>query len=121
MMTRMMLKGLVILLALVAAPTLGLAEGDVEKGQAVYAKYCATCHGATGKGDGPGAKALNPKPPRDLTDRAYMDGLTEEYLVKVIQKGGAAVGKSPLMPPWSPALKDGDIRDVVTYVRSLAK
>jgi mono/diheme cytochrome c family protein len=33
---------------------------------AAYARYCASCHGAGGKGDGPAAGALVP-PPTDLT------------------------------------------------------
>ncbi len=34
----------------------------VAKGQAAYARYCTSCHGPKGEGDGPAAKALNPKP-----------------------------------------------------------
>ncbi len=34
----------------------------VAKGQADYARYCASCHGAKGEGDGPAAKSLKPKP-----------------------------------------------------------
>jgi mono/diheme cytochrome c family protein len=37
----------------------------VEKGKASFAKYCASCHGATGAGDGPASKALKP-PPKNL-------------------------------------------------------
>lgn len=40
-------------------------KGDVkapEKGKKIYEKLCATCHGMTGKGDGPTAKTLDPKP-----------------------------------------------------------
>jgi mono/diheme cytochrome c family protein len=35
-------------------------------GKAMYAEYCAVCHGPTGKGDGPAAAALK-KRPSDLT------------------------------------------------------
>ncbi len=116
-----MVKGLAVLAALVVLPGLALAGGDVEKGKAVYGKYCATCHGATGKGDGPAGKALNPKPPRDLTEKAYMATRSDDDLLTIVQKGGAAVGKSPMMPPWSPALKDDDIQDVVAFVRTLGQ
>jgi mono/diheme cytochrome c family protein len=34
----------------------------LEKGKAVFAKYCASCHGQRGEGDGPAAKALKPRP-----------------------------------------------------------
>jgi mono/diheme cytochrome c family protein len=101
-------------------PGLALAQGNAEKGKALFGQYCAACHGPSGKGDAPAAAALNPKP-KDLTDKAYMAGLKDQYLFDLIQKGGAAVGKSPLIPPFGAQLKDGDIRDVIAFVRSLAK
>lgn len=63
----------------------------------MFASRCAPCHGASGKGDGPGAAALNPKP-RDYTDAAWQKSVTDEQLKKTIVMGGAAVGKSPIMP-----------------------
>jgi cytochrome c oxidase cbb3-type subunit 3 len=96
-----------------------LAHGaDVEEGKKLYGQICATCHGQSGKGDGPGAAALNPKP-RDHTDKEYMSKLTDDDLFKVIKNGGASVGKSPLMPPWGSTLKDDQIKDVIAYVRTL--
>lgn len=109
-----------ILAAVALLPSLVLAQGDPAKGKDLYAKHCAGCHGPTGKGDGPAAKAINPKP-NDLTNKAYMAGLKDQYLFDLIQKGGAALGKSPLIPPFGSKLKDGEIRDVIAYVRSLAK
>jgi mono/diheme cytochrome c family protein len=38
-------------------------------GQALYSEYCAACHGDTGRGNGPAAAALRPRPP-DLTGLA---------------------------------------------------
>lgn len=38
----------------------------VEKGRKLFNQYCATCHGVTGKGEGPVAEALKVGPP-DLT------------------------------------------------------
>ena len=35
---------------------------DLPRGQQLYARHCATCHGAKGEGDGPGATALLPMP-----------------------------------------------------------
>ena len=119
-MTVVMAKGVVILLAVALLPGLVLAQGNAEKGKTLFAQYCASCHGASGKGDAPVAAALNPKP-RDLTDKAYVAGLKDQYLFDLVKKGGAAVGKSPLIPPFGSKLKDEDIRDVIAYVRSLAK
>lgn len=66
-------------------------------------KECVVCHGEDGKGDGPGAAALNPKP-RNYTDPKWQDSITDDQIAKTIVQGGAAVGKSPAMPPH-PELK----------------
>jgi cytochrome c553 len=58
---------------------------------------CASCHGTEGKGNGPAAAALNPKP-RDYTDKNWQKSVTDEQIKKTITMGGAAVGKSPIMP-----------------------
>lgn len=101
----------------VAAPAV-VEKGDpLARGKAAYTTICLSCHGPEGKGDGPVAAALNPKP-RDFTDKGYMAQLDDKYLFEVISKGGAAVGKSPLMPPA--ALGEQEIRNVIEYIRGLA-
>lgn len=39
-----------------------LPAGDLPRGRVVYARNCASCHGAKGEGDGKGAAGLSPKP-----------------------------------------------------------
>lgn len=95
-------------------------KGDPAAGKAKYDQLCATCHGATGKGDGAAAAALNPKP-RNFQDAAVMSKKTDAYLKTIIQKGGAAAGLSPLMPPWGSSLTEQDIANVIAYIRSLEK
>lgn len=119
-MSGAIVKGMVIPVAVLLLPTLVLAQGNPANGKDLYAKYCVACHGPSGKGDGPAAAALNPNP-ADLTNKAYMAGLKDQYLFDLIQKGGAAVGKSPLIPPFGSKLKDGDIRDVIAHLRTLAR
>ncbi len=101
-----------------AAPE-GDLRGDVAGGQALYSMYCVTCHGQAGKGDGPAAVGLNPRP-ADHSDASYMGGLSDEDLYKVIKGGGVSVGKSPLMAPWGGIVNDQGLRDLVAYVRSLS-
>ncbi len=108
--------GLALMLFLVS-----VAVGqDAAKGKAAFDQYCASCHGSGGKGDGPAGGALNPKP-KDLSNKAYVSSLKDDYLKKLIKEGGPAVNKSPLMPPMGSALKDDDVSNVIAYVRSLAK
>jgi mono/diheme cytochrome c family protein len=94
-------------------------RGDAGEGAVIYGQFCATCHGAGGKGDGAASAGLDPKP-ADHTDSAYMGALSDEHLYLVIQKGGAAVGKSPLMAPWGGVLNDAQIRDLVALLRRLS-
>jgi mono/diheme cytochrome c family protein len=87
----------------------------------VFSTRCATCHGQDGKGTGPAAVALNPKP-RDYSDPEWQKSVTDEQIKKTIVEGGAAVGKSPLMAPNpdlgnQPAVLDG----LVKIVRGFAK
>lgn len=96
--------------------------GDAAKGEAHFKLYCVVCHGETGHGDGVGAAALPPPKPRNLSEKAYMDTLTDEHVFKVIKEGGASVGKSMFMTAWGAILKtDEAIHDVAAYVRTLAK
>jgi mono/diheme cytochrome c family protein len=103
-----------------AAPTAAPSPADPARGKPLYAMYCASCHGVHGDGDGPVAASLNPKPARH-SDGRYMNGLSNGHLFQVIKNGGASVGKSPLMAPWGGTLDDAQIRDVIAYVRTLAK
>lgn len=109
---------LMALCAVMLGTTLLAHAADVEQGKKLYGQFCATCHGQSGKGDGPAAAALNPKP-RDHTSKEYMSQLSDDDLLNVIKNGGASIGKSPLMPPWGASLKDDQIKDIIAYVRTL--
>jgi Cytochrome C oxidase, cbb3-type, subunit III len=82
----------------------------------LYLECCAQCHGKTGGGDGPSADGL-PNRPRNFTDCKTMDGIPDAVLFKAIKKGGAAVGLQDSMPSWEAALDDGQIRELIQYVR----
>jgi mono/diheme cytochrome c family protein len=97
----------------------GNLRGDAENGKAIYAQYCASCHGASGHGDGPVAGTLNPKP-ANHTDHQFMASLSDEHLYQVISKGGASVGKSPMMAPWGGVINDQGIKDLIAYLRQLS-
>jgi len=85
-----------------------------------YSNLCASCHGATGKSDGPAAVALNPKP-KDFTDCKVMTKISDDTLFKSIKGGGQSVGLSPMMPPWGGSLADQQIHGLVGYIRGFCK
>jgi mono/diheme cytochrome c family protein len=105
----------------VAAPAASpVMTRDVELGRHLYATHCAACHGAEGRGDGPSAAAFATKP-SNLTDGRLMNGLPDEFLVNIIRHGGPAEGLAPTMPPFDRTLSGEQIRQVVLYVRSVAR
>lgn len=115
-----LVRGLAIPLGLaLLAGGAAAAQGDAKAGRALYNKWCTSCHGVRGKGDGPMAATL-PVKPGNHTDGTRMNALPDSYLFTIIHQGGQAVQKSPMMPPWGTQLTDLQIRDVIAYVRSLA-
>lgn len=93
---------------------------ELRLGRATYQHYCQTCHGETGAGDGFNAFNLDPHP-RDLSDPAFQKKKTDADLADTIQRGGAGVGLSPLMPPWGKTLSRPQISQTILYVRTLQR
>jgi len=77
MMRRSRWGGLAVLVAATAAlgvrPASGAESQGVIHGRELYTKYCASCHGPAGKGDGPQASSTTPKA-SDLTQIAKRNG-----------------------------------------------
>jgi mono/diheme cytochrome c family protein len=95
--------------------------------------YCASCHGKTGKGDGPSAPALKTRP-ADLSSLAQRNGgvFPKDRVLAIVTGGGlplAAHGSSD-MPVWGPIFQGLDpsaprvklrIDNIVAHVQSLQK
>jgi len=82
-------------------------QSPANSGSDMYKQYCASCHGLTGKGDGPAAAALK-NPPSDITLMArHNSGRFPAMRVQNILEGKespAAHGSSD-MPVWGPILR----------------
>jgi mono/diheme cytochrome c family protein len=74
---------------------------------------CVTCHGTSGKGDGPAAAALPPPKPADWTS-AKIQAESDAVLFCKISEGRGS------MPPWK-HLPEKDRWEVVNYIRTLKK
>ena len=92
---------------------------SVDRGKVIYKEYCAQCHGFTGKGDGPAASGLEPKPA--IHANIPFEKLPIDYLYNVINHGGAAMGKSPSMPYWNLTIGQQGVADVMAYVKATFK
>jgi cytochrome c oxidase cbb3-type subunit 3 len=95
-------------------------HGEAAQGATLFANYCWTCHGTSGKGDGPIAVAFQPRP-RDLTDHLYVSSRTDYDLYNTISQGGPAVNRSAAMPGWGHVLSPKEIWDLVACIRQLSR
>ena len=86
----------------------------IAKGKTLFAVNCASCHGTTGKGDGPASVALNPKP-RDFTSGYWRYGGGEARVVRTISEGSPGTAMAAF-----PAISLEDRFALAHYVRSLA-
>ncbi|MFQ5847033.1 MAG: c-type cytochrome [Candidatus Methylomirabilales bacterium] len=98
------------------------AQGQPPEGKALYDRYCAGCHGQEGRGDGPAADLLSPRP-RDFTTGVFKirtttsgEVPTDEDLFRTITRGmpGSA------MPGWE-KLSEAERWELVRYIKSFSE
>ena len=87
---------------------------SVAAGQVVYERYCLTCHGINGRGDGPGGEGLEP-PPADLSIHVphHGDGHLYRFISEGIE-GSAMVGLGD-------KLSEDEIWHVINFTRAQAE
>ncbi len=87
----------------------------IARGEQLFADNCASCHGKEGKGDGPMAANLSPKP-RDLIEGHWKSDGTRIGLYEVLAEGikGTPMQSYSYMP-------SSDRWAMVHYVRSITK
>jgi mono/diheme cytochrome c family protein len=110
-------SSIALLLGLLLVPMSASAD-DV--GKTSYDIYCATCHGATGGGDGAAGASLDPKP-ASFSDAKFWATRDDALVTKAIKEGGAAIGKSPMMIAWGAVLDDAKIAAVVKHLKTFKK
>lgn len=95
-------------------PNKNTLEAAIYRGSIVFNNYCILCHGVKADGNGRAARLYNPRPANlVLSDK------NDDYKELIIRRGGTALGRSEFMPPWGEELTDEQIRDVITYLRSI--
>ena len=88
---------------------------DTTRGKAVYERHCQACHGVGGWGDGPDAQTLKVPPANFHRFTSFLK--SDEELLRTIEHG---VVFSP-MHSWRGQLTDGEMQDVVSYIRLLSQ
>jgi mono/diheme cytochrome c family protein len=79
----------------------------------LYITNCGPCHGDKGRGDGPAALGLNPKP-ADHTSAAVQSETDGAIFWKLSE------GRSP-MPGYKKIFSDEQRWELINYIRTLAK
>lgn len=82
-------------------------SGDATRGSAVYARECASCHGAEGEG----VDAVT------LDNAVFQDSVSDGFLRRSIELGR----RETPMPSFAATLTAQEIDDVVTFVRTLRR
>lgn len=107
-------------LALLAAIPAAAQEPADERGRQVYDRWCASCHGFEGAGDGPAAGYMLPRP-RDFTRGLYQirttaggELPTDDDLMRIIDEGMPGT----TMPGWRDQLSRRDREALVDVVKS---
>ena len=85
---------------------------SIEAGKKLYQRYCASCHGPAGKGDG--GMALAGGTPADLTDDTWDYGSTDGEIFVAIRDG-----VSSDMLAYKDKLNEKQIWQLVNFIRSI--
>jgi mono/diheme cytochrome c family protein len=88
----------------------GAAPAGDDVGAQVYEANCATCHGSSGKGDGPAGAGLQPVP-ANFTDSEWKYGGDLAAVKKTIENGVPGTA----MIAWKGTLSDAEIEAVANH------
>ena len=84
-------------------------------GALLYQRYCASCHGIDGRGDGPAAAALQPRP-TDLTRLTYG---TMEIMERIDGRRSISAHGTSAMPVWGQVFEQSLLKDAHTQRTAL--
>ncbi|AOH82627.1 hypothetical protein AWL63_00125 [Sphingomonas panacis] len=95
---------------------LPVSRATIAKGATLYATNCRSCHGLSGKGNGPIGRDVSPSP----FDIAWLSEMKvsrfDGFMYWTIAEGGVPFGTS--MPPYKKMLSPNDIWAVTTYIQA---
>ena len=111
MSTRVLPAAVIVLSMSMSQAARGTSQ---DAGKRVYDRNCRACHGASGAGDGPAARALRPAPTA-FNSTAYWSRAKDGEVRTAIRKGRPGTSMMAFE-----SLSDAQLDDVIAYLRTLA-
>jgi len=111
------MRTLIFLSTILVAACQTQADADMPdysaaRGEQVFTKHCATCHGATGEGIEPWYPSL-----QRLAAMREPAEMIETVITGRFRRGGEINGHTiPIMPAWG-QLSDADVAGIVNYIQ----
>ena len=126
----LMFSFVLVMGSVISAQSKKTSSPYVEKGHRLFLQYCATCHGATARGEGPVAASMKVTPP-DLTALQKGGEKFPFYHVQTKIHGEKEVGAhgTSKMPVWGTVFKrtsgelqrHADVYALVKYIESIQR
>lgn len=91
-------------------PSSTAVRGDAARGLPLFLRHCAGCHGPDGRG-GVAPEIGNP---------VFQEAASDAFIVRTIREGRAATAMPAFQRADAPALTDGDVGDLLAYLRTLS-
>lgn len=110
-----MMQGIPAKYANLANP-IASTEASILKGKVLYREYCGSCHGPSGRGDGPAGRDLSPQP-ADLVSLQRMSITTDSYIFWAISDGGKQFKSK--MPAFKSVLTETERWHLANYLKTL--
>ena len=92
------------------------SEESIAAGRTVYVRFCASCHGTRGLGDG--AAAISDTQPANLVDDEWDHGSSDAEIFKTIAEG---VPPEYAMEEWLGRVAEDDIWNIINSLRDLSE
>jgi mono/diheme cytochrome c family protein len=89
-------------------------------GSQLNVQYCIRCHDPESTPQRVSNMDNLAVKPHPFTEGDTLNKMSDADLEAIINHGGAALNKSPLMPPWSYTLSKSDIAALISYIRAVA-
>jgi len=89
-------------------------------GQALDEKYCSRCHNPESTPEHVSNLDNLEVKPHSFTEGETLNKTSDADLMAIISHGGAALSKSPIMPPYGYTLSKAEIQALIAYIRAIS-